>query len=203
MDLIFHNDELEEIYHEYSHARSLLSVVLGDIRDKDALRRAMTSDVVGVINLAAVSRVLWCLENEPDCEDVNVGGTSAILEAMEQAERNPWFIQSSSREVYGIADVFPVTEDTPHHPANVYGASKAKAEDEIERHIFQRKDRGDGSGIAPLHAIALRISNVYGGRSDHRERLIPAIMTNALAHRTIQIVGGAQDVSLAESRDFS
>ena len=153
----------------------------------------MTSDVVGVINLAAVSRVLWCLENEPDCEDVNVGGTHAILEAMVEHGGGAWFIQSSSREVYGVAESFPVTEDTPHNPANVYGASKAKAENEIERYIIERNGREEGS--PPFHALALRISNVYGGRSDHRERLIPAIMTNALAHRTIQIVGGAQDVS--------
>jgi dTDP-D-glucose 4,6-dehydratase len=47
----------------------------------------------------------------------------------------------------------------------------------------------------PLQAIALRLANVYGGENDHRERLVPSIVTQAMAHRTIQIVGGSQNVS--------
>ena len=197
VDLVFFDDEVKAIYDEFPRAKSLLDVVIGDIRDKDILQRALTPDVTGVIHLAAVSRVLWCLENGPDCEDVNVGGTKAVLEASELSEARPWFIQASSREIYGSAETFPVIEDSPFTPANVYGASKARAEEVIERYLAERNEKKNRS-LTPVHAIALRMSNVYGGRADHRERLIPSIMTNALAHRTIQIVGGAQDVSAQE-----
>jgi UDP-glucose 4-epimerase len=85
----------------------------------------------------------------------------------------------------------PVPESAPHKPANVYGASKAAAEDALSAHIRNVTDSGDKD----LNAIFLRFSNVYGSSADHRERLIPAIMTNALAQRPIQMVGGDQDVS--------
>jgi nucleoside-diphosphate-sugar epimerase len=85
----------------------------------------------------------------------------------------------------------PVPESAAHNAANVYGQSKAEAEDIITKHLNEvAKD-----GSKKVNAIFLRFSNVYGSAADHRERLIPAIMTNALAQRPIQIVGGDQEVS--------
>lgn len=100
-------------------------------------------------------------------------------------------------KVYGNAQNFPVPEDTPHRPANVYGESKAKAEDVIQHHI--KSVTADGS--KKINAILLRLSNVYGSSADHRERLIPAIMSNALSHRPIQIVGGGQDLDMVNVAD--
>ena len=150
----------------------------------------MTSDVIGVLHLAAVSRVLWCVENKIDCEDVNVRGTETVMDIVGQ-NNIPWFVFASTREIYGIAKEFPVTEETPANAANAYGGSKARAEEVIHRHIDNRNEKS----LSPLHAIALRLSNVYGGPADHVDRLIPSIMTNALANRPIQISGGDQDVS--------
>lgn len=53
-----------------------MTVVTADIRNTSALEQALSGKglgkdggdlepVVGVVNLAAVSRVLWCLENGP------------------------------------------------------------------------------------------------------------------------------------------
>lgn len=109
-----------------------------------------------MIHLAAVSRVGWCLENEPDCDDVNVRGTELVIDAIESRKMNAWFIQASSREVYGNAESFPVPEDAPNTPANAYGRTKSDAEAVIRRHS--------------LPAILLRLSNVYGGLADHRLR---------------------------------
>ncbi|KAK8844534.1 hypothetical protein IAR55_006381 [Kwoniella newhampshirensis] len=191
LDLIFHPDELEAIHEDLPQASSLLTVIHGDIRDEEILDEALTSDVVGVIHLAAVSRVGWCLENERDCEDVNVRGTDVVLSALERRVKGGWFIQASSREVYGNAKTFPVTEDTPNTPANAYGSTKSDAEKVIYQHAEESN----------LHAILLRLSNVYGGLADHHERLIPAIMTNALSHRPIQIVGGNQDLDMVHIDD--
>ncbi|TXT08894.1 hypothetical protein VHUM_03022 [Vanrija humicola] len=195
-DLIFHPDELKAIRRDFP--KTDLRHVKGDIRDRAKLRTAMTKDVVGVIHLAAVSRVLWCLENERDCTDVNVRGTQIVLEEF----KGSWFIQASSREVYGKADNYPVPEDTPHQAANVYGQSKADAEVVITRHLAGIAERASAvSPQRPLDVIMLRLSNVYGSNFDHRERLIPAIMTQALAHRTIQIVGGDQDLDMVNIQD--
>nr|XP_031859815.1 uncharacterized protein CI109_004663 [Kwoniella shandongensis]KAA5526887.1 hypothetical protein CI109_004663 [Kwoniella shandongensis] len=191
LDLIFHTDELEAIHHDLPQADWLLKYIEGDIRDESILDQALTSDVVGVIHLAAVSRVGWCLENEKDCDDVNVRGTEVVLDALRRRGKGGWFIQASSREVYGVAKTFPVAEETPNNPANAYGATKSDAEVVIRKHA-QAND---------LHAILLRLSNVYGGLADHHERLIPAIMTNALSHRPIQIVGGNQDLDMVHIDD--
>ncbi len=92
--------------------------------------------------------------------------------------------------MYGNPESLPVEEEAPHDPANVYGKSKAEAEDVITGHIAEATKAG-----TKINAIMLRLSNVYGSAKDHPERLIPAIMRNALSNRPIQMVGGDQDVS--------
>ncbi len=177
----------------------LLKTFKGDIRNTTLLSEIMTPDIVGVVHLAAVSRVLWCLENEADCWDVNERGTKLILDALStiNAKDNGrrWFILASSREVYGDMpkgrenDLFK--EDAEKKPANVYGASKLAAEKTLQSHLESleaKKARGT------LHAVALRLSNVYGSVYDHVERLVPSIATQALSHQIIQISGGQQHV---------
>lgn len=201
IDKIFHRDELDDIYSDLPQARDLLRVKIGDIRDFAAMKDVMTDDVVGVVHLAAVSRVLWCLENQDDCWDVNERGTEVVLEALVDLNRQDrgkrWFILASSREVYGDVKIFPVLENSEKIPANVYGESKLRAETAVKRVLEKFKgDKAAGS----LYTIALRLSNVYGGEYDHAERLIPSIVTQALSHQVIQIVGGKQHVSACGAR---
>jgi len=175
----------------------LLTVHVGDIRNTTLLSEVFTQDVVGVVHLAAVSRVLWCLENEADCWDVNERGTQLVLDALTDLNRGDkgkrWFVLASSREVYGNplnGSEKPTTEDDDRTPANVYGASKLAAENVVTKHLASLKARK-----GTLRVIALRLSNVYGGIYDHLERLIPSITTQALSHQIIQISGGQQNVS--------
>lgn len=181
IDTIFFEDELEYLP---PSSRSLLDV--------------------GVVHLAAVSRVLWCLENEADCWDVNERGTQMVVDGLAELNKRDggkrWFILASSREVYGDAkDNKPIKEDAEKAPANIYGASKLAAEVVIEKHLRSAKQyRSSGS----IHFIALRLSNVYGGVYDHLERLVPSIVTQALSHQVIQISGGQQHVSLFLSFEF-
>jgi nucleoside-diphosphate-sugar epimerase len=95
LDTIVYDDEIEAIKHDYP--QSDLKVVVGDIRNLQNLGSAMR-DAKGVIHLAAVSRVLWCLENQEDCTDVNVRGTQLVIEAL----KGGWLIQASSREVRNL-----------------------------------------------------------------------------------------------------
>lgn len=201
IDTIFFEDELESLP---PSSRSLLDVHIGDIRNATALSSVFTPDVVGVIHLAAVSRVLWCLENEADCWDVNERGTQMVVDGLAELNRRDggkrWFVLASSREVYGDAkDNEPIKEDAEKTPANIYGASKLAAEVVIEKHLQRAKQhRSSGS----IHFIALRLSNVYGGVYDHLERLVPSIVTQALSHQVIQISGGQQHVSVLLSLGF-
>ena len=163
IDPIFHADELEAVYSDYPKAAThgLVTYIPGDIRNTTLLDQVFQEEnVSGVINLAAVSRVLWCLENKKDCESVNVDAVGMVLESMRKSHGGlPWLIQASSREVYG--DTKPghaVRESDEMIPSNIYGETKLKAERVIEG-FMETMDREGGEG---LQAIALRLSNVYG-----------------------------------------
>jgi UDP-glucose 4-epimerase len=79
----------------------------GDVRERDQVERALDGSV-GVVHLAAVSRVIDG-ERDPDaCWRTNVEGTRNVLEAALACARRPWLIYASSREVYGQPPVLPV-----------------------------------------------------------------------------------------------
>jgi len=103
---------------------------------------------VGVVHLAAVSRVIDGERDPARCWAVNVEGTRTVVEAAQSSPLRPWVIYASSREVYGQPSALPASEDCDRAPLNVYGRSKVAAEDLVT-----------ASGLA--HAI-VRFSNVYG-----------------------------------------
>jgi nucleoside-diphosphate-sugar epimerase len=84
-----------------------------------------------------------------------------------------------------------VVEETRRKPINDLGMSKLKAEQVVEGYLESLKRHGDGA----LHAVVLRPSSVYGGESDHEERMVPSFITRGLSHLPIQVVGGEQMVS--------
>lgn len=137
----------------------------------------------GIVHLAAVSRVAWG-EARPDlCQRTNVDGTRSVLDAALSARGasglHPWLLFTSSREVYGNPFRDLQREDDPIAPLNVYGRSKAAGE-----HLVNKARE------AGLATSILRLSNVYGGRRDHPDRAIPALLSNALAGRDLTLTGG-------------
>lgn len=62
----------------------------------------------------------------------NVSGTiNVVSEAVRSGAES--FVFTSSNVTYGIPESLPVNEETPIHPLEVYGKSKAQAERELER----------------------------------------------------------------------
>ncbi len=59
--------------------------------------------------------------------DNNVGGTLALLEAMDRCDVGR-FVFSSSATVYGVPDKLPIAEDRAGRPVNPYGHTKAMVE---------------------------------------------------------------------------
>lgn len=107
------------------HGFPPVEAMQGDVRDAEAVRRAVTGVEVVIHNAALVpltrsGRLFW---------EVNVDGTRNVLDAARAAGvRKVIFISSSS--VYGIPTSGEIiTEDTPQKPFEAYGASKAAAED--------------------------------------------------------------------------
>jgi nucleoside-diphosphate-sugar epimerase len=149
----------------------------GDVRNAETVRAAMVG-CTGVVHLAAVSRVVWAEHDPDECWRTNVGGLHNVIETAEGADRAPWVLFASSREVYGQPDRLPATEDTPLHPVNIYGRSKVEG----ERILLAARDRG-------LRTAVVRLSNVYGTTRDHADRVVPAFARAAALGRPLRVDG--------------
>jgi len=103
--------------------RDGVDVVVGDVRDLDAVRAACDGVDVVLNNVAQVPlakdrELFW---------SVNVGGTANVLVAA-RASGVHKVVHTSSSAIFGIPDANPVTESTPPKPLEAYGRAKAEAE---------------------------------------------------------------------------
>ena len=130
--------------------------VQGDIRDVLTLRQAMEHHGVrAVIHFAGLIEVGRSVERPDLFWDVNVGGTAAVLQAMQEAGA-PRLVLSSTAAVYGQPEGLKpgdvLTEDLPKAPTSPYGDTKLACERMIAAHC-----RAFG-----LTAVALRYFNACG-----------------------------------------
>lgn len=164
----------------------------GDVRNFSQLQAAADS-CVGIIHLAAISRVVEAQNNPEECWNTNVGGILNVVNVCKQMSPHPWVIFAGSREVYGNSFVLPVKEDFPRAPINVYGKSKEVSEVLIETAIY----------AWGLPGVIVRFSNVYGGEFDHKDRVIPAFIHAALAGAPLRVEGGQNTFDFTYIEDVS
>ncbi len=126
-------------------------LLVGDIRKKSDLKKAITPDTRMMIHLAAIPGIKLCNEQPRNAINTNVYGTHLLLE--EAVDRTiERFIFTSSAAVYGTPQQQPISEKHPLKPINLYGVTKVSAELLVnECHVT----RG-------LNATILRLSNLYG-----------------------------------------
>ncbi|HEX6860787.1 MAG TPA: UDP-glucose 4-epimerase GalE [Caulobacteraceae bacterium] len=130
--------------------------VHGDVRDARRLRETMEHhDARAVIHFASLIEVGRSCERPDLFYDVNVGGTAAILQAMQDAGV-PRLVFSSTAAVYGQPEGLKtgeaLVESLPKEPTNPYGDTKLACERMIAAHC-----RAFG-----LTAVALRYFNACG-----------------------------------------
>ena len=131
-----------------------VSLVRGDIRDADVVRRA-TVGMDAVIHMAAL-RITACAADPREAMQVMCDGSFNVVDAAHHAGVKK-LVAASSASVYGLADQFPTRED--HHPYNNrtwYGASKVMLEGLLRSY----------HSMYALPYVALRYFNVYGPRMD-------------------------------------
>jgi UDP-glucose 4-epimerase len=157
----------------------VVSIVSIDVT-KDSLAAAMKGVDV-VYHLAAIANVRTALRNPTRCMITNIIGTVKVLKAAEDAGVRR-LVFASSREVYGDALTFPVPEDAPLKPRNVYGVTKAVGE-------LCCAESG-------LPVAILRLANVYGTRD--RGRVVPTFIENSLTQRPLVIYGGRQVIDFVQ-----
>jgi UDP-glucose 4-epimerase len=149
----------------------------GDINHPESIHQQL-ADCIGIIHLAAISRVIWGEQQPELCWQTNVLGTSYLLAAAYKATAKPWFIYASSREVYGQQQQFPVVESASLQPLNAYARSKVAAEELVNQYQTQG-----------LKTAILRFSSVYGRIDDHADRVVPAFCRAAAYGKTLNIEG--------------
>jgi UDP-glucose-4-epimerase GalE len=131
-------------------------LIVGDIRDVDAVRRALRdSGATSVMHFAA-----WLIVSDSVSDPIgyyrnNVAGTLGTLEAM-AAEGVKRFVFSSTCAVYGEPIDTPIRETHPTAPINAYGQTKLAIE-----HALPHYERAYG-----LQSIRLRYFNAAGADPD-------------------------------------
>lgn len=163
----------------------------GDILAPADLDIAMKG-CMGVIHLAAVSRVIWGEQDPDKCRETNAVGTRNIIDRLRLSDLQPWLIFGSSREVYGQSCAFPVTESEPLHPINHYARSKVEAEQAVKQAM-----------VAGLRASILRFSTVYGAIADHADRVIPAFCRAAVRGLPLRVDGAANSIDITHVADVA
>lgn len=151
----------------------------GDVRNQLTIRHAFEG-CVGIIHLAAISRVVWGEQDPDNCWKTNVDGLENVLHLAQEQPRKPWLIFASSREVYGQPDVLPATESAPLNPVNIYGRAKVEG----ERLVNLARQQG-------LRTAIIRLSNVYGSTADHHDRVVPAFARAVVLGKTLRVDGSS------------
>lgn len=137
------------------------------------------------IHLAGKSLVEESVRDPALYEQANVANGIRLLDAM-QARGVRQIVFSSTAAVYDPDGPMPLTEDAPLRPANPYGDTKRRFEEELR----VRSGRGE------LRYVALRYFNVAGASIDHGEdhreetHLIPRLLDAARGARAAVPVYG-------------
>ncbi|MBM3744779.1 MAG: dTDP-glucose 4,6-dehydratase [Acidobacteria bacterium] len=158
--------------------------VRGDICDAalvDALLTESRPDAI--VHFAAESHVDRSILSPQPFVDTNVKGTFTLLEAA-RARRLDRFLHVSTDEVYGsLEPPIEADEDSPLRPSSPYAASKAGA-DLLALSYF---------ATYRLPVLVTRASNNYGPYQ-FPEKLVPLMITNALAGRPLPVYGDGRQV---------
>ncbi len=160
---------------------SSLTHIYGDIRDYDALAKAIEIHEPEVIfHLAAQPLVLRSYEEPKETFDVNVAGTVNLLEAVRQS-KNPAraVVIVTTDKVYENKEwLWGYRESDPLGGNDPYSASKSMAELAVSSYRKSFFDKKSPTAIA-----SVRAGNVIGGGDFADFRLIPdamrALMDNA------------------------
>src|SRR5262249_20611475 len=140
--------------------------------------------VDAIVHFAAESHVDRSIVGPEAFVRTNVLGTATLLE-LARAARVRRFVHVSTDEVYGDLGATdpPFTESTPLHPRSPYSASKAGA-DHLARAWFE---------TYRFPTLITRCSNNYGPYQ-FPEKLIPLMILNALADRSLPLYGDGENV---------
>lgn len=161
-----------------------VQIVAGDIRDPDAINKAVAGCQV-VFHLGALISIPYSYQHPFEVAEVNVMGTLNVLMACNKLKVER-LIHTSTSEVYGTALRVPIDETHPLQGQSPYSASKIGA-DKLAESFYCAYS---------LPVVTVRPFNTFGPRQSARA-VIPATITQALAQPVIHLG------NLETTRDFT
>ncbi len=154
--------------------RDATEIVMGDLRDADAVRRA--ADGVDVIfHLGSLIAIPHSYTHPRETIETNIMGTLNVLQAARENDVEK-IVHTSTSEVYGTARYVPIDERHPLQGQSPYAASKIGA-DKIAESFYRSFD---------LPVATIRPFNTYGPRQSARA-VIPTIITQTLVQETVRL----------------
>jgi len=138
-----------------------------------------------IVNFAAETHVDNSIENHKPFIDTNIIGTINLLDKCRNQKQLRSFVHVSTDEVYGSLglDDNSFTENTPYNPNSPYSASKASSD-----HFVRVYKETYG-----VPTIITNCSNNYGP-SQHKEKLVPKIIYNAMNDIDVPIYGDGSNI---------
>jgi dTDP-glucose 4,6-dehydratase len=174
----------------------MLHFVGGDIaNDELVLDLLLTYHPRGIVHFAAESHVDRSIDSSMPFVDSNVVGTVKLLDATKQylKVRDQYrkdlrefrFHHVSTDEVYGSLGVEDpaFTEETLYAPRSPYSASKAASDHFVAAY----------GATHNIPWVLTNCSNNYGPRQ-HKEKLIPTVITRALNDEPIPVYGQGANI---------
>lgn len=184
-------ENLEDLVRQFNGDR--FEVIEGDLRDAARVEEAVRGVEV-IFHEGAFVSVPQSMEEPQTCFDVNITGTSRLLDTARAAGVRR-AVLASSAAVYGNADAFPLVEETLPQPLTPYAVSKRVKEMYAE--LF--------TGSFGLEVVALRYFNVYGPRQrpdSMYAAAVPIFARRLLDGKPVTVYGdGGQSRDLINVRD--
>lgn len=151
-----------------------IDVVMGDLRDSEAVREAI-KDIDIVFHLGALIAIPYSYIHPREVVETNIMGTLNVLNAVKDYKAKK-MIHTSTSEVYGTAQYIPIDEKHPLQGQSPYSASKIGA-DKIAESFCRSYD---------LPIVIIRPFNTYGPRQSVRA-VIPTVIAQALTQDTVYL----------------
>jgi CDP-paratose 2-epimerase len=185
-----------------SKAHKNLEVIEGDVRDVNAVRKAVEG-VAEIFHFAAQVAVTTSVEDPWLDFQVNAVGTFNVLDAARQAKQKPFVLFTSTNKVYGALESVPVITDGTRYRAkdpsfrgvneserldfhSPYGCSKGTADQYVR----------DFARIYGIPTVVFRMSCIAGPRQfgNEDQGWVAHFLYSALMGKRITIFGDGKQV---------
>ncbi len=176
----YHNAKSEVLEHIRLLAGREFSIHKADIRDTESMRKLFSQErIAAVVHLAGWKAVGESVKKPLEYYENNVGGTLALLRAMQEAGCKK-LVFSSSATVYGMNNPVPYREEYPTSADNPYGSTKVMIERILED-LCASDEEWSVANLRYFNPIGAHESGILGENpNDIPNNLFPYILQVAV-----------------------